>query len=84
MGSLDFNQFPQPDSNDRSSVVNALAALRNAHDQPSARHAYDGILYAVGNNHAGTFYPVVLAILPEIEQILKDGNGGPGIQQSKH
>lgn len=27
----------------------------------------------MGNNHAGTYYPVVLPVLPEIEQILMNG-----------
>lgn len=73
MTSLDFSQFPQPESNEPSSVEDALEALRGAHDLDSAEQAYDKFLWSMGNNHAGTFYPVVLAVLPQIEQILKDG-----------
>jgi hypothetical protein len=65
--------FPQPESNDPGSVDAALEALRTAHDESSAHEAYDAFLWAMGNNHAGTFYPIVLAVLPEIEQILKSG-----------
>ncbi|MBC5781308.1 hypothetical protein H8N03_00030 [Ramlibacter sp. USB13] len=51
----------------------ALEALRGARDEESAAEAYDAFLWSVGDNHAGTFYPVVLAVLPEIEKLLVDG-----------
>jgi hypothetical protein len=69
----DYQQFPQPESNDSSTIDKALDALRDAHDEPSAGEAYDALLWAVGNNHSGTFYPVVLAVLPQIEEVLADG-----------
>ena len=68
-----LDQFPQPESNESGSVEAALAALRAAHDESTANEAYDAFLWAIGNNHAGTFYPVVLGALPEIEQILTSG-----------
>jgi hypothetical protein len=74
MRHLDLTQFPQPESNDEGSVEAALDALRHAKDESSANEAYDAFLWAVGNNHTGTFYPVVLGVLPEIEQILTGGN----------
>jgi hypothetical protein len=73
MKPLNLDQFPQPDSNDSGSVEAALDALWNAHDESTANDAYDAFLWAMGNNHAGTFYPVVLAVLPEIEHILTNG-----------
>ncbi len=51
----------------------ALDALWDAYDESTANDAYDAFLWAVGNNHAGTYYPVVLGVLPEIEQILMNG-----------
>ena len=74
MESLNYSQFPQPESNDEDSVQGAIEALRNAHDQQSAEEACDEFLWAMGNNHAGTFYPVVLAALPQIQKILSDGD----------
>jgi len=74
MRSLDFTNFPQPDSNEPGSVEAALDALRNARNESAANEACDAFLWAMGNNHAGTFYPVVLGVLPEIEQILMNGN----------
>ena len=73
MRPLDLTQFPQPESNESGSVKAALDALRNAKDEATANEAYDAFLWAMGNNHAGTFYPVVLGVLPEIEQILTNG-----------
>lgn len=73
MATLDFSHFPQPESNDSNSVGAALDAVRAAHDESSANEACDQLLWALGNNHAGTFYPVVLAALPQIEQILIGG-----------
>jgi hypothetical protein len=70
MEPLDLHNYPQPEWNDSSSVHAALEAIRRAHDELSANEAYDRLLWAVGNNHSGTFYPVVLAVLPQIEQIL--------------
>ena len=73
MRPLDLSHFPQPDSNDSGSVEAALDGLRDAEDESAASEAYDAFLWAVGNNHAGTFYPVILGVLPEIEQILMNG-----------
>ena len=70
----DFSTFPQPSSNDSTSISNALTAVREACDEVSAHEAYDALLWALGNNHSGTFYPVVLAVLPQFEEILSAGN----------
>lgn len=73
MRPLNLDHFPQPQANDAGTVEAALEALWTAHDEASAVDACDAFLWAMGNNHAGTFYPVVLAVLPEIEQILVSG-----------
>ena len=70
---MDFDHYPQPASNDSSTVAAALDALRNACDELSATDACDAFLWAVGNNHSGTFYPVVLGTLAEIKEILVNG-----------
>jgi hypothetical protein len=36
--------------------------------------------YAIGNDHAGTYYSIALGILPTIERILRDG--GPWSQHT--
>jgi hypothetical protein len=77
MEPLDPDRYPQPEWNDPGSLFAALKALREAQDEPSAAEACDRFLWAVGNNHTGTFYPVVLAALPHIEKILVDGGTWP-------
>ena len=49
-------------------------------DQKQGAEAYDRMLYALGNNHAGTYYPIALAVLPQLESILS--NGAPWAQQA--
>ncbi len=73
MNPLDLDRFPQPDSNDSGTVSDALDALRNACDESTANEACDAFLWAVGNNHTGTFHPIVLGVLAELEQILVRG-----------
>jgi hypothetical protein len=69
----DLQDYPQPEWNDPGSVHAALGAIQRVHDEPSAIEACDRFLWAVGNNHSGTFYPVVLAALPQLEQTLLHG-----------
>jgi hypothetical protein len=73
MRPLNLGHFPQPESNGPDTVESSLEALWAAHDESSSVDAYDAFLWAMGNNHAGTFYPVVLGVLPEIEKILVSG-----------
>jgi hypothetical protein len=73
MPAPNFDQYPQPDHSDSGSVEAALEALRNAGDESSAVDAGDALLWAVGDNHAGTFHPVVLAVLPGIDNVLASG-----------
>jgi uncharacterized phage infection (PIP) family protein YhgE len=70
-------QYPQPEWNTPDSVSKALEAASNAIDKESSQSAYNKLLYAVGNNHAGTYYPVVLSIFTEIEAILRSGEMWP-------
>ena len=74
MSPLQLDHVPMPESSDSGTVEAALEALKSAHDESTAHEAYDAFLWAIGNNHAGTFYPVVLGVLPQLEQILLEGN----------
>ena len=69
----DFDHLPQPEWNDLDAAVFAVAQLRDAHDRASAEEAHDQFLWAVGNNHAGTYFPVVLATLEELKRLLVGG-----------
>ena len=60
----------QPSWNAPDEVPRALARLAGLVPGDEASRAYHGFLYAIGNDHAGTYYPVVLQTLPFLESIL--------------
>ncbi|MDI1477942.1 hypothetical protein [Polyangium sp. y55x31] len=66
--------FPQPEWNEPNEVPSALRALSSCTSEEEAERAYHRFLYAVGNNHAGTYYPVVLPTLPFLARILERGS----------
>ena len=70
----DLSAFSQPAWNDAQSIASALQALRAANDESSSLTAYHKLLNAVGNDHAGTYYSIALAIPSLVEDILRDGN----------
>jgi hypothetical protein len=72
--SLKLESFAQPEWNGPDSVRWALRAVLGAHDQESATRAWHEILYAVGNNHSGTYYPVILPVLPILKDLLASGS----------
>ncbi len=39
----------------------------------AASKAYDDVLFALGNNHAGTYYPVAIPAIPFLREILECG-----------
>lgn len=70
-----FHLFAQPDGNGEAEIANSLLAVIAAADEETSSRAYHRLLYAVGNNHAGTYFPVILPVLPFLCEIL--GSGGP-------
>src|ERR1700761_554422 len=65
--------FSQPEWNDAQSVSGAFDAILRADSEKSSEAAYHRLLYALGNNHAGTYYSIALGILPVIDRILHYG-----------
>ena len=68
INAVPWGHYAQPEWNKPNSIAEALAKVVRA--DPGA---YNSLLYAVGNNHAGTYYPVLLAVLPFLEEILHVG-----------
>jgi hypothetical protein len=71
LSKIDWSLEPQPSWNREHEVSDALRALALA-TEDSGEAAYSRLLYAVGNNHAGTYFPLVLAIIPFLGEILRD------------
>jgi hypothetical protein len=69
--SVRWEEYAGPEYYRPGELVEALIDLANF-DQSRARHGLENkVLFAVGNNHAGTYYPAILEaadILIEIEQ----------------
>lgn len=70
---MNIDTLPRPEENSASSLGLALEKIEGATDVLSSERATEKFLDAVGNNHAGTYFPVVLAVIPQIEMILRDG-----------
>ena len=69
--------YPQPEWNKPHSVVSSLSKVMTAKDAQSCSSAYESLLYSMGNNHAGTYYPVLLAAMPFQGEILLNGPRWP-------
>ncbi len=60
-----------------SEVPPALRALAAATDEATAHDAYNRVLFAIGNNHAGTLYTAAAAALPFVVAIAIQGARWP-------
>jgi hypothetical protein len=73
--SVDWESFGGPEWYRPSDVPNALRALTSVLTEDDAQSAYNRVLFAVGNNHAGTIYPAALGAVPFILEIALRGSG---------
>ena len=62
----DFASYPQPSWNTAGSIDAAIDKVIMAASQNEATKAHEAVLDALGNNHAGTYYPVALAVVPHL------------------
>ena len=53
-------------------VPTAFRQVISVTDESSLWDAYNAMLFAVGNNHCGTYYPAVLFALPFIVELASD------------
>ncbi len=68
-----LRHYPQPVENTETTVRAALLRLAEVASEVESQGAYNSFLFAVGSNHGGTFYPVVLTTFPALEDILRRG-----------
>jgi hypothetical protein len=76
LSTIDWAMLPQPPANTERTVPEAIRCLATT-TAASSQDAYHRLLYAIGNNHAGTYYPVALAVVPFLAEILKSGSALP-------
>lgn len=72
LDSVDWHLKPQPSWNSPDDIPNAVRALAAATTETKSS-AYTRMLYALGNNHAGTYFAVVLDVIPFFGEILRGG-----------
>jgi hypothetical protein len=68
-----WDRLVQPSWNGPREIPHALRDLRDAATEEAATAAYHRVLYAVGNNHAGTYYPIALSVIPFLGELLLGG-----------
>lgn len=68
-----WTTWPQPEWNGPGTVPSSLRRLGAASSEESARRASDAVLYALGNNHAGTYFPIALPAIPFLAELLREG-----------
>jgi hypothetical protein len=73
LNTISWDDLPQPEWNGPGEVPNALLAIATIANQRDAEAAYNRFLYALGNNHAGTYYPVALWAIPFLGPLLATG-----------
>jgi hypothetical protein len=71
LDSVPWASLTQPPWNTPTAVPDAIRRLAASTTDDDARAAYNGFLCSVGNNHAGTYFPVLLRALPFLEEILR-------------
>lgn len=80
VGSVDWPGLPQPHWNSSHEVPLALLTLIHVQSEKDKREAYNHVLFALGNNHAGTYYPVVLSAIPFLGEML--GHNKPLVREA--
>ena len=69
-----WSALPQPPwNNHQTSVPNALRQLAELDDAAGANEIYNQVLFALGNNHRGTIWPVAIAAIPFLVEIVEGG-----------
>jgi hypothetical protein len=76
LSDVDWNSFPRPGWDRDGKVEEALQALASV-DDTDPKDVCSRVLFALGNNHAGTYYPVVVAALPLKPRILQHPKARP-------
>ena len=62
----EFESYPQLPWNSATAVDDARDLLSNAQSEDDAAHAQQAMFNALGNNHAGTYYPIALAVVAHL------------------
>ena len=71
---IDWKSFSGPEHYEPDRVSDALSNLISLKKESLSDKVYNNVLFAIGNNHAGTYYPAVQKALKYIIQTAISGN----------
>ena len=67
---LNWAEFPQPKWNSPGEVPEALLQMIQVENKTEAQSAYHRVLFSLGNDHAGTYYPAAIHAVPFLIEML--------------
>ncbi|HBL26345.1 MAG TPA: hypothetical protein DD490_05870, partial [Acidobacteria bacterium] len=70
---IELSRRQRPREGRSGEVAAALRALAFAASEEDAEVAYHRVLFAVGNNHGGSYFPIVLDAIPFLGEVLGGG-----------
>ena len=70
---IELSRRQRPAGGPPGEVAAALRALAFATSDAAAQDAYHRVLWAVGNDHGGSYFPIVLDAVPFLGEILAAG-----------
>jgi hypothetical protein len=65
-----WSELPQPKFNSPDEIPAALRGMIRVKSETEAQSAYHRVLSALGNDHAGTYYPVAIHAVPFLVEML--------------
>ena len=74
---IDSSRRQRPADGRQGAVAGALRAFAFATSDDAAQDAYHRVLWAVGNNHRGSFFPIVLDAVPFFARSSRPARHGP-------
>ncbi len=63
---IDWNEYIVFEYCNKEKAISAIRSLINLKNESEKNKTYNDVLYTVGNNHRGTYYPMIKEILPII------------------
>ena len=72
--STNWEEYNGPEYYNYKEVVPTLIGLTKVYTDEQNKQTYNNVLFTIGNNHAGSYYPAILKALPIIIKIAETTN----------
>jgi hypothetical protein len=74
LDTVDWRGIAHPPNSTPAQIKEALRSLLTISSERDAEHGYHRLLYALGNDHAGTYFPVAVCVIPALGELLMHNN----------